>query len=131
MSSECGQFQRTTSNFCIDTHRRALRPKKHLLSFHLNTEHTSLFCVKTRAGIQKTCTDGASSLPPLPYRPFKSNTGLRHRGSWVFPPSHPLMLPLFLSFLLLMPVLGKAGARRQAVQLLQRTDLTLTRPCCG
>lgn len=83
MSSEC-----ETSNFCIDAHRRALRPKKHLLSFHLNTEHTSLFCVKTRAGIQKTCTDGASSLPPLPSRPFKKQHGAqaqRQLGFFLLP----------------------------------------------
>lgn len=98
MSSECGEFPRTTSNFCIDTHtEERCTPKRTSYPFIWTQSTPASFCVKTRAGIQKTCTDGASSLPPLPSRPFKSNTGLRHRGSWVLPPSHPLTLPLFLS----------------------------------
>lgn len=69
----------------------------------------------------------SSSLSPPSRAPLKSSTGLRRRGgSWVFPPSPPAHAPsLFPSSSFLPPVLGEAGARRQAVLFLLRIDLTL------
>ncbi len=152
MSSERAEFsedktefrrRQTNAHLLLSEHRA---PKGTSSPFIWTLSTPALLCVKMRAGIQKTCTDGASSLPaspsPSPSPPsqsFKSSTGLRRRGSWVSPPSHPLMLPLFFCLSLpppLLPpppppVLGKAGARRQAVLFLQRIDLTLPRLCFG
>lgn len=53
--------------------------KRHLLSLFIGTLSTpASLCVKMRAGIQKTCTDGASSLSASsspPSRSFRSSTG--------------------------------------------------------
>lgn len=112
---------------------RALHPKRHLLSFHLNTEHTSLTLCKDEGwntkDMYRWCQQSPCFSLSSPSHSFKSSTGLRHRGSWVFPLSHPLTLPLFFSPPPPPPLLGKAGARRQAVLFLQRIDLTLPRLC--
>lgn len=142
MSSECGEFSEDKTEFLhrhTNTHlllSEHCTPKGTSYPFIWTLSTPASLCVKMRAGIQKTCTDGASSLlaspsplPPLPTHSFKSSTGLRRRGSWVFPLSHPLTLPLFFSPPPPPPVLGKAGARRQAVLFLQRIDLTLPRLC--
>lgn len=134
------EFLRTKQNFSVRTQThtfpsQSIAPRKAPpLLFIWTLSTPASLCVKMRAGIQKTCTDGASSLSAAPSPPshsFKSSTGLRHRGSWVFPPSHQLMLPLPSSPCPPAPVLGKAGARRQAVLFLQRIDLTLPRLCFG
>lgn len=70
-------------------------------------------------------------LPPL--TPLKAARGSgTEAAGFFFSPSRQLILPLFLSALLfippfLLPALGKAGARKRAALLLQRSDLTLTR----
>lgn len=110
--------------------------KRHLLSLFIGTLSTpASLCVKMRAGIQKTCTDGASSLSASsspPSRSFRSSTGAQAQRQLGFfllhtssrslsslPPSPPSSPPSFPP-----PVIGEAGARRQTVLFLQRIDLT-------
>lgn len=82
MSCEGGDFAGTGRRF----HPPAPPPspqlpekKRHLLSLFIGTLSTpASLCVKMRAGIQKTCTDGASSLSASsspPSRSFRSSTG--------------------------------------------------------
>lgn len=111
---------------------RASHSKRHLLSFHLNTEHTSLALCKDegwntkdmyRWCQQSPCFSLSSPCPPS--HSFKKQHGAqaqRQLGFSSFPPSYGPPTP---------PVLGKAGARRQAVLFLQRIDLTLIPVCFG
>lgn len=65
-------------------------PKKHLLSFHLNTEHTSLALCKDEGWNTKDVYRWCQQSPSSPSCSFKNSKGLRHRGSWVFPSPPPL-----------------------------------------
>lgn len=110
MSSECRRFFRGQNRISALVHKthtfsfaERSHPKRHLLlPFHLNTEHTSLALCKDEGwntkDMYRWCQQSPclslSSPSPLSHS-FKSSMGLRRRGSWVFPPSHPLMLPLF------------------------------------
>lgn len=85
----------------LGTHTRL---RSDLLSFHLNAEHTSLALCKDEGwntkDVYRWCQQSLC-LPPS--HSFKSSTGLGHRGSWVFPPSHQLTFSLSLSFFLPLP----------------------------
>lgn len=118
---------------------RALHPKRHILSFHLNTEHTSLALCKDEGwntkDMYRWCQQSlclSLSSPSPPFHSFKKQhraQAQRQLGFSSFPPAYAPSLFLPPSFL--PPALGKAGARRQAVLFLQRIDLTLPRLCFG
>lgn len=123
---------------------RASRTKRHLLSFHLNTEHTSLALCKDEGwntkDMYRWCQQSlclSLSSPPLPTLPptllkAARGSGAEAAGFFLLPTlSSSLSFSLFIHPSFLPPVLGKAGARRRAMLFLQRIDLTLTRLCFG
>lgn len=97
MSSECGEYSEDKTEFLLrhtNTHlllSEHCTPKGTSYPFIWTLSTPASLCVKMRAGIQKTCTDGASSLlaspSPLPPTPLKAarGSGTEAAGFFLFP----------------------------------------------